>query len=414
MPPRRRQGRYSPVELKDGYAHVPIVAIEDAGEREVMDFEVDHQDHSYCTVHAATHNSEAAFWPNADDMFAGPVQAVPNEPGTEIILETTANGPAGEFYDRWIQARRGIGEYIAIFLPWYVDKRRQTPAPEDWEPVGEEIALSAQFSHLSRDQLYWYHTKNIELGGQPGEFSARMRQEWPSTETDAWTVDEGQALIPSHLVLAAQRAKLPEAQDWEPLILGVDIARGGGDMTRIISRRGRHAGEINLAMDTRDLMAIVYRLCEICGREQIDMVCIDATGLGAGVFDAMRETKWGEVCREINFGASPPDATKGNISHWVNMRSYMWDQMREWLASDAGASLPSGDTTFLTHLTAPRSAYDARSRLKLEPKEQIVKRVGFSPDAGDALALTFALPAPPRKSATHKRRERRRGSWMAA
>jgi len=53
------------------------------------------------------HGSEVAFWPNAASHFAGVVQAVPDLPGTEIILESTANGIGGEFHQRWQQAENG-------------------------------------------------------------------------------------------------------------------------------------------------------------------------------------------------------------------------------------------------------------------------------------------------------------------
>ena len=44
------------------------------------------------------HGSEVAYWKNADQHMSGILQAVPNEPGTEIILESTANGLGGLFY----------------------------------------------------------------------------------------------------------------------------------------------------------------------------------------------------------------------------------------------------------------------------------------------------------------------------
>src|SRR5882672_1497174 len=65
------------------------------------------------------HGSEVAFWPHAATHFAGAVQAVSKADGTEIILESTANGMGDEFHQRWQQAEAGIGEYIAIFLPWF-------------------------------------------------------------------------------------------------------------------------------------------------------------------------------------------------------------------------------------------------------------------------------------------------------
>jgi hypothetical protein len=67
------------------------------------------------------HGSEVAFWPNAKTHFAGVVQAIPDLPGTEIVLESTANGLGGEFHERWQQAESGQGDYEAIFIPWFWD-----------------------------------------------------------------------------------------------------------------------------------------------------------------------------------------------------------------------------------------------------------------------------------------------------
>jgi hypothetical protein len=67
------------------------------------------------------HGSEVGFWPNAPDHFKASIQTVSLVPGTEVILESTANGPVGEFHRRWQEAEAGIGDYIAIFIPWFLD-----------------------------------------------------------------------------------------------------------------------------------------------------------------------------------------------------------------------------------------------------------------------------------------------------
>ncbi len=63
--------------------------------------------------------------------------------------------------------------------------------------------------------------------------------------------------------------------------------------------------------------------------------------------------------------------------------------MGEWLADPGGADIPDSDE-LQSHLCAPGYGFDSNSRLLLEKKVDIRKRVGFSPDLGDALALTFA------------------------
>jgi hypothetical protein len=57
------------------------------------------------------HSSEVAWWPNAEEHFAGIVQCVPDANGSEIIVESTANGASGRFYELWQDAVNGKNEY---------------------------------------------------------------------------------------------------------------------------------------------------------------------------------------------------------------------------------------------------------------------------------------------------------------
>src|SRR5437868_6551462 len=65
------------------------------------------------------HGSEVAFWPHAETHAAGVLQAVPDADGTEVILESTANGPGNFFHQTWREAERGDNDFVAIFVPWF-------------------------------------------------------------------------------------------------------------------------------------------------------------------------------------------------------------------------------------------------------------------------------------------------------
>ncbi len=75
------------------------------------------------------HGSEVAYWPNAETHVAGALQAVPDEPGTEIILESTSNGRQGLFYAMCAAAMRGEGEYILVFIPWFWQREYRKAPP---------------------------------------------------------------------------------------------------------------------------------------------------------------------------------------------------------------------------------------------------------------------------------------------
>src|SRR5215813_8412268 len=60
------------------------------------------------------HGSEVGFWPHADTHAAGVLQAVPDAEGSEVILESTANGPGNFFHRTWRDAESGANGYVPI------------------------------------------------------------------------------------------------------------------------------------------------------------------------------------------------------------------------------------------------------------------------------------------------------------
>lgn len=160
--PRRDLGNFGNVVVEDGYAWLPIVSKTPIGKQTVYDFEVGHDDHSYCTIHGATHNSEVAFSPNANGHFAGIVQTVPDLPGTEIILESTGNGPTGAYYQHWQDAEAGTGDYMALFVPWFWTAEYSRPVVERFD-LDEEEQSYRQSHGLSLGQMAWRRAKIVEL-----------------------------------------------------------------------------------------------------------------------------------------------------------------------------------------------------------------------------------------------------------
>jgi hypothetical protein len=78
----------------------------------------------------------------------------------------------------------------------------------------------------------------------------------------------------------------------------------------------------------------------------------------------------------------------------------MWGKMADWLK--AGGAIDA-DPVLEQDLTGVEYGHDARDRLLLEKKEHMKARGLASPDDGDALALSFAFPVPPRSGAGYSR-----------
>ena len=332
------------------------------------------------------HGSEVAHWPNASAHMAGILQAVPDADDTEIILESTANGPGGLFYELCKAAERGDGAFELIFIPWFAHAEYRQRPPRDWTGP-DAIEEYGKLHRLDRGQLCWAFHKNAGLARACGASSEDIcwlfRQEYPATAEEAFRGAGQDGLIRPDLVAAARRFVAAD-QSHMPLVLGVDIARGGGDRTYIIDRQGRRAGvNLNLSVNSPDLMEVAGIVAREIGRLNPDMTFIDGTGIGAGVYDRLRERGFRAVTL-VNFGARPEDGRK-----YANKRAEMWGRMADWLADPGGADMPDDDLLH-AQLCAPGYNFDSSSRLVLETKEKIRDRLGASPDGGDALALTFA------------------------
>ena len=340
------------------------------------------------------HGSEVAFWPNAQNHSAGIRQAIAQVDGTEDIRESTANGIGNAFHAEWKAAERGDSEYEAIFIPWFWHEEYTTPRPSDWF-APDAWAEYQRIYELSEDQVYWAWRKNRELaitaGGSPDEPCWQFKQEYPANADEAFQTSGDEAFIKPELVLKARKHK---AEPYGPLIIGVDPARGGGDKTGIIDRQGRVlGGTICKIIDNDNLMHTAGEVQRIAKELKPAKIVVDVTGLGAGLYDRLRELL-GDIVEGVNFGETALERDK-----YANRRAEMWDQMRMWFTDPAGVSVPDRDD-FHGDVTAPvrgkgATHFRSNGQLQLESKDHIKERLMHSPDLGDAAALTFAVEIDP-------------------
>lgn len=192
-----------------------------------------------------------------------------------------------------------------------------------------------------------------------------------------------QQLIGSALVERAMNSKV-EAEAFDELIMGVDVARYGDDESVIAIRRGRDAySEPWLKYRKLDTMELAARVAQEYQRLKPDGLFVDETGVGAGVVDRLNQLGYPVIA--VNFGSKPDGLTSTKTA---NKRAEMWVRMREWLQ---GGGIPK-DPDLEAQLTAMEFKHDANNAILLEKKEEMRKRGLPSPDMADALALTFAYP----------------------
>lgn len=217
-----------------------------------------------------------------------------------------------------------------------------------------------------------------------------------------------QADIPDQLIKPAWveraigrgRDKLwvPEGRDS----LGVDVARYGDDESVIAHNIGvslchlhayRKYDNIMLAREV-DKWATFYGV----GNQFIKA---DAIGNGSGVVDSLkhhhnrRVTEFVAGSKKSTAGMS--EATKAVASRYKNFRTESWWSLRDSLFKDEYVIGPEVTGTALLKLsedlTSLKYSVDSDKFLELEPKEDTKKRLGRSPDYGDAAMMCFWRPA---------------------
>lgn len=321
------------------------------------------------------HGSEVGFWPHAQEHASGVMQAVPDAPGTEVLLESTANGLGNFFHQMWQAAEAGQSEYEAIFIPWYWQPEYRKEAA-GFRPTEEEAEYATLYG-LEPEQTAWMRSKIAEFNGDTGLFN----QEYPATPALAFQYAKQDCLIPAGPIQAARNCTVESTEG--AVVAGLDPARFGDDRTALVIRKGRKVIHTQTWLH-KDTMESVGLLVKAKQDWNIDAAFVDVGGLGAGVVDRLRELGHRDWTKPVNSGERP-SSTK-----YANKRAEMWALMKEWLL-EPPVSIPDSDE-LQADLMAPGYGYDSHTRLKLEKKEDIKKRGLRSPDLGDALALTFAFP----------------------
>jgi hypothetical protein len=342
------------------------------------------------------HGSEAGFWPNAETHIDGAFQAIADAPGTERLIESTANGIGNVYQRRYATAARGDSDEEAVFIPWYWGEDYEREVPAGWAPT-KEWGYYQTSTGISTEQLYWAFCKNRDMASAIGEPDSKpcwkFMQEYPSSAEEAFQT-AGNSFIPSPAVALARKNKVVPVGI---MVIGLDPARGGGDKTGVIDRIGRVMGQtICERWDDKDLMVVAGKAHSLLRKYPGAVMNIDVGGLGAGVYDRLVEMGFSARVNAVNFGSSPLGIGPTGDELYANRRAEMWDIKREWYMHPAGVQVPDNDV-FHADETSPvwgssATRHSSTNELTLESKDKIRARLGFSPDLGDAAALTFAVP----------------------
>ncbi len=163
--------------------------------------------------------------------------------------------------------------------------------------------------------------------------------------------------------------------------LGVDVANSeSGDKAAIAYGKGDVCYQVEdfQCPDSNQLGHQVYLLIKEM-KIKTEKLGIDGVGVGAGTINTLKE--YGITDKGINLqGAASPIKLNG-AEEFDNLRSQMWWQVREDLRN--GEIVIPKDEGLIADLTTPKYAVQ-RGKIKVESKDEIKKRLGRSPNKGDA------------------------------
>lgn len=287
---------------------------------------------------------------------------------------------------------------------WEVSTGAMTNPNARWLVLGNPTRNTGRFHECfgrnkwhegDTDSSLW-HTFTISCFDSPRvsqEYIGEVEREY-GKDSDPYRVrvlglppmQEEQQFIPVDLfetALYKQIVSLPH----EPRILGVDVARFGDDRSVGVDRKGRNA-QIAFKVRGQDTMQIVGQILNERERarkegEAYDYICIDVVGIGAGVYDRLKEQNILETIA-VNVAEKP------RIEDCKNLRAELWKRLKDWLKEGHVSE------EFRDDLVGPQYSFDSNNRLTIERKEDMKKRGLASPDIADALCLTF-YPANPIK-----------------
>ena len=244
-----------------------------------------------------------------------------------------------------------------------------------------------------------YNQIIAEYGEDSREARVEVYGEFPATGED-------QFISP---IVVEDAFKRPKYKDMTaPIVIGVDPARGGMDSTVICVRQGRDIVAIK-RYKGEDTMSVVGHVIDAIEEYKPVLTVIDEGGLGYGILDRLTEQRY--KVRGVNFGWK----AKSPIM-WQNKRAEMWGAMKDWLKT---ASVPA-DRQLKADLTGPMRKTNSSGAILLESKKEMKSRGLASPDAADALCVTFAFPVAHRdyNAKTERRVNAQSGSaatsWMGS
>jgi hypothetical protein len=311
---------------------------------------------------------------------------------------------------------------------YLIDEAKNVP-PATWDAIegamsaGNAYCLANSTPGKAEGRLYEIHAKrpgyedwftyHVTLDDAIG--AGRVSQSWAEARARQWGVNspvyinrvlgdfsttDSDGVIPLEWLEVAQERwdELAAAGKLEADLLravSADVASEDGvDKTIIATLHGLVLSRL-LNFPNVDTMETTGHVKSIIDNARVGRIkplaVIDAIGVGTGVVDRLREQGIKVDAFMGSSKAKYKDKT-GELT-FLNRRAEAWWSLRDLLNPAFGSeiAIPSAEVspTLTGDLVAPKWDQTSTGHIKIEDKDDIRKRLGRSPDEGDAVTMVF-------------------------
>jgi phage terminase large subunit len=163
------------------------------------------------------------------------------------------------------------------------------------------------------------------------------------------------------------------------IVVGIDIARMGGDKTIFIKRKGLKMIDYKM-FPTMKGDILLKEIITFVNNDVSVKINIDETGIAGGYITDFLQSQGFTNTSSINFGKTAKDPDKYN-----NAISEMWFEFKSKINDVELINIPELKSQLITR----EYKYDNKERKCIEPKDQYKKRGYKSPDFADAVLLCY-------------------------
>lgn len=295
------------------------------------------------------------------------MDAILTSSGARLLAIGNPTEPSGRFYDAFASPLFNKLAISAFDTPNFTENGIILEDIKSglWEDKVKKLIYPALITPR------WVSERFSEWGEESPAFQSRVMGNFPTIGSDT--------MIPLGWVLKARERELAY-EDSDRVIMGIDVARFGDDKSTIGVRRGNSLTRLEQFKHV-DVHALSKAAQMVADEEKPEFIKVDVVGIGAGVADNLRA--WGY--KAIDFVAQ---GRAFATEKFVNRRTEAWYNTREKFRKNE-INLPKGDEIMVGQLTSPRYEFDVSGRYKLEAKDRIKERLGYSPDIADVIVMCF-------------------------